>query len=150
MTLAIAKKPGSNAIDVATAVISRVEQLKGITIPAGVEVTVTRNYGVTANDKAKKLIEKLLFATASVVLLVLLAVGKREAVVVGAAVVVTLAATLFASWAWGFTINRVSLFALIFAIGILVDDAIVIVENVHRHLAIDKGLDIRDHPACGR
>ena len=139
VTLAVAKKPGSNAIDVATAVISRVEQLRGITIPGGVEVTVTRNYGVTANDKAKKLIEKLLFATASVVLLVLLAVGKREAVVVGAAVIVTLAATLFASWAWGFTINRVSLFALIFAIGILVDDAIVIVENVHRHLSIDKG-----------
>jgi multidrug efflux pump subunit AcrB len=139
VTLAIAKKPGTNAIDIATAVISRVEQLKGITIPAGVEVTVTRNYGVTANDKAKKLIEKLLFATASVVILVLLAVGKREAMVVGAAVIVTLAATLFASWAWGFTINRVSLFALIFAIGILVDDAIVIVENVHRHLSIDKG-----------
>jgi multidrug efflux pump subunit AcrB len=139
VTIAIAKKPGSNAIDVATAVINRVEQLRGITIPSGVEVTVTRNYGVTANDKAKKLIEKLLFATASVVILVLLAVGKREAVVVGAAVIVTLAATLFASWAWGFTINRVSLFALIFAIGILVDDAIVIVENVHRHLSIDKG-----------
>ena len=139
VTLAVAKKPGSNAIDVATAVIGRVEQLKGITIPDGVELTVTRNYGVTANDKAKKLIEKLLFATASVVLLVLLAVGRREAVVVGAAVIVTLAATLFASWAWGFTINRVSLFALIFAIGILVDDAIVIVENVHRHLSIDKG-----------
>ncbi len=139
VTIAIAKKPGSNAIDVATAIINRVEQLKGITIPSGVEVTVTRNYGVTANDKAKKLIEKLLFATASVVILVLLAVGKREAVVVGAAVIVTLAATLFASWAWGFTINRVSLFALIFAIGILVDDAIVIVENVHRHLSIDRG-----------
>jgi multidrug efflux pump subunit AcrB len=139
VTLAIAKKPGSNAIDVATAVINRVQQLKGISIPAGVEVTVTRNYGVTANDKAKKLIEKLLFATASVVLLVLLSVGKREAVVVGAAVIVTLAATLFASWAWGFTINRVSLFALIFSIGILVDDAIVIVENVHRHLQIDQG-----------
>ena len=118
---------------------SRVEQLRGITIPAGVEVTVTRNYGVTANDKAKKLIEKLLFATASVVLLVLLAVGTREAVVVGAAVIVTLAATLFASWAWGFTINRVSLFALIFSIGILVDDAIVIVENVHRHLQLEHG-----------
>ncbi len=139
VTLAIAKKPGSNAIDVATAVINRVQQLKGISIPAGVEVTVTRNYGVTANDKAKKLIEKLMFATASVVLLVLLAVGKREALVVGAAVIVTLAATLFASWAWGFTINRVSLFALIFSIGILVDDAIVIVENVHRHLQIEKG-----------
>ena len=139
VTLAIAKKPGTNAIDVASAVISRVEQLKGITIPAGVEVTVTRNYGVTANDKATKLIEKLLLATTSVVLLVFLAVGKREAVVVGTAVIVTLSATLFASWAWGFTINRVSLFALIFSIGILVDDAIVIVENVHRHLVIDKG-----------
>ena len=139
VTIAIAKKPGTNAIDVASAVINRVDQLKGITIPAGIEVTVTRNYGVTANDKATKLIEKLLFATASVVLLVLLAVGKREAAVVGTAVIVTLAATLFASWAWGFTINRVSLFALIFSIGILVDDAIVIVENVHRHLAIDKG-----------
>jgi multidrug efflux pump subunit AcrB len=138
VTLAIAKKPGSNAIDVATAVIERVHQLKGISIPAGVEVTVTRNYGVTADDKARKLIEKLLFATTSVVLLVLLAVGRREAIVVGAAVVVTLAATLFASWAWGFTINRVSLFALIFSIGILVDDAIVVVENVHRHLSIDR------------
>ncbi len=137
VTLAIAKKPGMNAIDVATAVIRRVDQLRGVTIPAGVEVTVTRNYGVTANDKATKLIEKLLFATTSVVLLVLLAVGRREAVVVGAAVIVTLAATLFASWAWGFTINRVSLFALIFSIGILVDDAIVIVENIHRHLATD-------------
>jgi multidrug efflux pump subunit AcrB len=138
VTLAISKKPGSNAIDVATDVIRRVDSLKGVTIPAGVEVTVTRNYGVTANDKAKKLIEKLLFATASVVVLVLVAVGRREAVVVGAAVFVTLAATLFASWAWGFTINRVSLFALIFSIGILVDDAIVVVENIHRHLSIDR------------
>ncbi|MEI8296640.1 MAG: efflux RND transporter permease subunit [Pseudomonadota bacterium] len=139
VTIAIAKKPGSNAIDVANAVLARVHDLKGIAIPSGVEVTVTRNYGVTANDKAIKLIEKLLFATTSVVLLVLLAVGRREAAVVGAAVIVTLAATLFASWAWGFTINRVSLFALIFSIGILVDDAIVIVENVHRHLAMDRG-----------
>ena len=139
VTLAVSKKPGSNAIDVATDLIRRVDALKGISIPTGVEVTVTRNYGVTANDKAKKLIGKLLFATASVVVLVLLTVGRREAIVVGAAVFVTLAATLFASWAWGFTINRVSLFALIFSIGILVDDAIVVVENVHRHLSIDKG-----------
>jgi multidrug efflux pump subunit AcrB len=86
-----------------------------------------------------KLIQKLMFATASVVLLVWLTVGWREAVVVGAAVIITLAATLFASWAWGFTINRVSLFALIFAIGILVDDAIVIVENIHRHMALGHG-----------
>ena len=133
VTLAVSKKPGENAIDVAQHVIRRVEQLRGTFIPAGIEVEVTRNYGVTANDKAVKLIEKLLFATLSVILLVVLTMGRREAMVVGAAIVVTLAATLFASWAWGFTINRVSLFALIFSIGILVDDAIVIVENIHRH-----------------
>ena len=136
VTLAISKKPGENAIDVADHVIRRVEQLRGTFIPAGIEATVTRNYGVTANDKATKLIEKLLFATASVVLLVVFAMGAREAMVVGAAIVVTLAATLFASWSWGFTINRVSLFALIFSIGILVDDAIVIVENIHRHMRL--------------
>ena len=150
MTIAISKKPGENAIDVASAVLERVEQLRGTFIPDGVEVTVTRNYGVTANDKAQKLIQKLLFATASVVLLVWLTVGWREAVVVGAAVVITLAATLFASWAWGFTINRVSLFALIFSIGILVDDAIVIVENIHRHMALGSGSLARDHSARGR
>jgi multidrug efflux pump subunit AcrB len=133
VTLAISKKPGENAIDVADQVLQRVDQLRGSYIPATVEVAVTRNYGVTANDKAQKLIQKLLLATASVVLLVAFAMGRREAIVVGAAVIVTLAATLFASWAWGFTINRVSLFALIFSIGILVDDAIVVVENIHRH-----------------
>ena len=140
VTIAVSKKPGQNAIDVSRAVIERLEMLKGTYVPEGVEVTVTRDYGVTANDKAQKLIQKLAFATASVVLLVWLSVGWREAVVVGAAVVVTLAATLFASWAWGFTINRVSLFALIFAIGILVDDAIVIVENIHRHLGFGGSL----------
>src|SRR3546814_7125943 len=83
-----------------------------------------------------KLIQKLVFATGSVVLLVLFALGWREAIVVGSAVVLTLAVTLFASWAMGFTLNRVSLFALIFSIGILVDDAIVVVENIHRHMAL--------------
>jgi len=139
VTLAVSKKPGENAIDVTRAVLERVELLRGTFIPDGVEATVTRDYGETANDKAQKLIQKLMFATASVVLLVWLTVGWREAVVVGAAVVITLAATLFASWAWGFTINRVSLFALIFAIGILVDDAIVVVENVNRHLSLHPG-----------
>jgi len=139
VTIAVSKKPGENAIDVANAVIRRVEQLRGTYIPDGVEITVTRNYGETANDKAQTLIQKLLFATASVVLLVVLTMGRREAVVVGAAVLVTLAATLFASWAWGFTINRVSLFALIFSIGILVDDAIVVVENIHRHMRLGGG-----------
>ncbi|MDE2298176.1 MAG: efflux RND transporter permease subunit, partial [Burkholderiales bacterium] len=97
------------------------------------------NYGVTANDKAVKLIEKLIFATLSVVALVFATLGRREAVIVGAAVILTLAATLFASWAWGFTLNRVSLFALIFSIGILVDDAIVVVENIHRHRGLEPG-----------
>ncbi|HVC31757.1 MAG TPA: efflux RND transporter permease subunit, partial [Steroidobacteraceae bacterium] len=139
VTVAIAKKPGTNAITIARQVIQRVQQLRGTYIPAGVHVTVTRDYGVTADQKAMKLIEKLIFATVSVVLLVLLTMGRREAVVVGTAVTVTLAATLFGSWAWGFTINRVSLFALIFSIGILVDDAIVVVENVHRHMRIGGG-----------
>ena len=133
VTLTITKKPGENAIDVANAVLARAEQLKNVVIPANVEVAQTRNYGATADDKAKKLIQKLLFATASVVALVFIALGKREAAIVGTAVILTLTVTLFASWAWGFTLNRVSLFALIFSIGILVDDAIVVVENIHRH-----------------
>jgi len=136
VTIAVTKQPGTNAIDVTNAVLDRIEQIRGTYIPDGVQVTETRNYGVTANDKAEKLIQKLMFATLSVVILVIVAMGWREAVVVGAAVIVTLAATLFASWAWGFTINRVSLFALIFSIGILVDDAIVVVENIHRHLQL--------------
>jgi multidrug efflux pump subunit AcrB len=136
VTVALSKQPGTNAVDVTRRVTAQLESLRGVVIPEGVEVTITRDYGATANDKAQKLIQKLAFATASVVLLVLFALGWREAVVVGAAVVVTLAATLFASWAWGFTLNRVSLFALIFSIGILVDDAIVVVENIHRHMAL--------------
>ncbi|MGE3393089.1 MAG: efflux RND transporter permease subunit [Steroidobacteraceae bacterium] len=134
VTITVSKKPGENAVDVADAVIERFEQMRGIHFPDGVQATVTRNYGATAEDKARTLIKKLLFATASVVVLVLFTLGRREALVVGAAVVVTLAVTLFASWAWGFTLNRVSLFALIFSIGILVDDAIVVVENIHRHM----------------
>ncbi|MGV3492774.1 MAG: efflux RND transporter permease subunit, partial [Ramlibacter sp.] len=136
VTLAITKKPGENAIDVADAVMARVGELRNTVIPQGVEVAETRNYGATANDKATKLIQKLLFATASVVALVFFALGRREAAIVGAAVILTLTVTLFASWAWGFTLNRVSLFALIFSIGILVDDAIVVVENIHRHQAL--------------
>ncbi len=139
VTLAVAKKAGTNAVDIAKAVIERFEQLEGIFIPEGVHATITRNYGETAEAKANKLISKLAFATLSVVVLVLLTIGWREAFIVGAAVVVTLAITLFASWAWGFTLNRVSLFALIFSIGSLVDDAIVVVENIHRHLQMGSG-----------
>ncbi|MGA0609403.1 efflux RND transporter permease subunit [Caldimonas sp. KR1-144] len=136
VTIAITKKPGENAISVADAVMRRVDAVRNTLIPQGVSVAETRNYGATANDKAMKLIQKLLFATASVVALVFFALGRREAAIVGSAVILTLTVTLFASWAWGFTLNRVSLFALIFSIGILVDDAIVVVENIHRHMAL--------------
>ncbi|GIX34436.1 MAG: hypothetical protein KatS3mg126_0215 [Lysobacteraceae bacterium] len=136
VTLAIAKKPGTNASDITEAVSRRIEQLRGVLIPDAVRVSLSRDYGQTAADKAQKLIQKLVFATFSVVLLVLFALGWREAIVVGTAVILTLALTLFASKVMGFTLNRVSLFALIFSIGILVDDAIVVVENIHRHLAL--------------
>jgi len=138
VTLQITKKAGENAVDVAARVIERVAQLRGTVIPSDVHVNVTRNYGETANDKAMKLIQKLVFATLSVVVLVFATLGRREAVIVGVAVLLTLATTLFASWAWGFTLNRVSLFALIFSIGILVDDAIVVVENIHRRMTLDR------------
>ncbi|TAN84741.1 MAG: efflux RND transporter permease subunit [Gallionella sp.] len=136
VTVAVTKKPGANAVEIADKLLARVDELKGSVIPDDVRVSVTRNYGVTANDKAMKLIQKLLFATLAVVALVWLTMGRREALVVGIAVLLTLSATLFASWAWGFTLNRVSLFALIFSIGILVDDAIVVVENIHRRRAL--------------
>jgi len=137
VTLQLSKQPGANAATVAQAALQRVRQLEGQLIPADVAVTETRNYGTTADDKAQQLIRKLVFATLSVIALVWAALGRREAIIVGTAVVLTLAATLFASWAWGFTLNRVSLFALIFSIGILVDDAIVVVENIHRRAALE-------------
>ncbi len=139
VTIAVTKKAGENAIDVANAVMKRVEGLRNTIIPGDVQVAETRNYGASANDKAQTLMKKLLFATASVVALVFFALGRREAAIVGSAVVLTLTVTLFASWAWGFTLNRVSLFALIFSIGILVDDAIVVVENIHRHQQLYPG-----------
>ena len=138
VTLQVTKKPGENAVDVADRVMQRVDELRGTIIPADVKAAVTRNYGATANDKARQLIQKLIFATLSVVLLVLVTLGRREALIVGIAVLLTLATTLFASWAWGFTLNRVSLFALIFSIGILVDDAIVVVENIHRRMSLER------------
>ncbi|WP_338846899.1 efflux RND transporter permease subunit [Massilia sp. W12] len=133
LTLAISKKPGANASSVALALQERVSSLRNILLPAGVEYAITRDYGASASAKANKLLQKLAFATLSVVALVWLTLGWRAAAIVGSAVLLTLTATLFASWAWGFTLNRVSLFALIFSIGILVDDAIVVVENIHRH-----------------
>lgn len=133
VTIAITKKVGKNAIFIANKIKERILQLKSEIIPKDIEIAVTRNYGETADEKATQLIHKLLFATTSVIFLVYITIGKREAIIVGAAVILTLSATLFASMLYGFTINRVSLFALIFSIGILVDDAIVVVENIHRH-----------------
>jgi len=148
VTIAIAKQSGVNAVDVSDQVIQRFEKLKGTVVPDGINGTLTRNYGATANDKAQTLIAKLVFATSFVVLLVLFALGWREAVIVGTAIVITLAMTLFASWAWGFTLNRVSLFALIFSIGILVDDAIVVVENIHRHIVMGKDSLVKAIPTA--
>ena len=144
VTVSVTKKPGENAVEVVERLEKRVEELKGSVIPSDVQVTTTRNYGETANDKAMKLIKKLIFATAAVVALVWFALGRREAAIVGVAVLLTLAVTLFASWAYGFTLNRVSLFALIFSIGILVDDAIVVVENIHRRRVMQPGLPLSE------
>ncbi len=132
VTIAVGKKASSNASEITESVIAALETLKTSHIPDDVQIEITRDYGQTANDKANKLITKLVFATLSVILLILIVMGWREAIVVGLAVGITLFVTLFASWAYGFTLNRVSLFALIFSIGILVDDAVVIVENIHR------------------
>jgi multidrug efflux pump subunit AcrB len=136
VTIAVAKKAGTNAADITAAIRQRIKALEGVTIPSGMHVTITRDYGRTATAKADELMLHLLLAAMSVVLLVVFTLGWREGIVVGSAVIITLMLTLFASWAMGFTINRVSLFALIFSIGILVDDAIVVVENIHRHMAL--------------
>ena len=134
VTLAIAKQPGKNAVDVTQAIAQRINEIKNVLIPDNIEITISRDYGATAKDKSDTLMGKLIFATSAVIILVLLTMGWREAIVVGVAISITLTITLFASWAYGFTLNRVSLFALIFSIGILVDDAIVVVENIHRHM----------------
>jgi multidrug efflux pump subunit AcrB len=134
VTLSVAKRAGANATALATQVERKLETLRTALIPRSVGVTVTRNYGETAGEKSDELIEHLLIATLSVIALILLAMGWRAALVVGMTVPVTLALTLLLSYLLGYTLNRVTLFALIFSIGILVDDAIVVVENVHRHL----------------
>ncbi|NBZ89935.1 efflux RND transporter permease subunit [Stagnihabitans tardus] len=139
VTLAVAKRAGANAVVVAEEVLARVEELKGHQIPSSVTVTVTRDYGETANEKANELLFHLGLATVSIILLVWLAIGWREAVVVAIVIPVTILLTLFASWIMGYTLNRVSLFALIFSIGILVDDAIVVIENIARHWGMKDG-----------
>ncbi|MBK8167882.1 MAG: efflux RND transporter permease subunit [bacterium] len=139
VTLAVAKKPGSNAVSLAKQIEHKLAELETTLLPGDVHVTFTRNYGETAQEKSNELIFHVLVATFAVVLLMLFALGKKEALVVAVAVPVTLALTLAASTAMGYTLNRVTLFALVFAIGILVDDAIVVVENIHRHFNMGKG-----------
>ncbi len=136
VTLALAKRAGANAVVVAKALLDRLDSLQGRLVPADVEVTVTRDYGETANDKANELLFHLALATISIVVLIAFAIGWREAVVTLVVIPTTILLTLFAANLMGYTINRVSLFALIFSIGILVDDAIVIVENIARHWAM--------------
>ena len=146
VTITVSKRKGKNAVVVADRALEKVERLKTTVIPSGVEMTVTRNYGETAQDKSNELLKHLLLATLSVTALIALALGWRSAMVVLGAVPVTLALTLFIYFIYGYTLNRVTLFALIFSIGILVDDAIVVVENItrHFHLPQNKGRPLTD------
>ena len=136
VTISIAKRKGTNAITVADQVIEKVEKLKGSLIPNDVHVAVTRNYGETAGEKSNELLLHMMIAIFSVSVLIWLALGLRESGIVATAIPVTLALTLAVFYFYGYTLNRITLFALIFSIGILVDDAIVVVENMARHYAL--------------
>ena len=133
VTITLAKRKGTNATDITRAAEKKIEALRGYLLPADLNVSITRNYGETAKDKSDELLKHLFIATLSVTLLIALALGWRESGVVLVAIPVTLALTLFIFYLFGYTLNRVTLFALIFSIGILVDDAIVVVENIVRH-----------------
>ena len=139
VTIAVAKRRGANATWLTQTLTERLESMKGTVLVSGIDATITRDYGETAKEKSNELIFHMFLATISVVILMWLFLGVKEALVVAVAVPVTLALTLFASYFFGYTLNRVTLFALIFAIGILVDDAIVVVENIHRHFKMKWG-----------
>lgn len=141
VTISVAKRPGANAIAVANAVLAKVESIKGRVIPGDVEISITRHYGETAAEKSNELLLHMGIAVVSVSFLILLALGWRESAVVAVAIPSTLALTLLVFHLLGFTLNRITLFALIFSIGILVDDAIVVVENIvrHFHLPANRG-----------
>ena len=141
VTLSLAKRPGANAVAVVNAVVRRVDALKGTLIPAEIGVTVTRDYGATASDKSNELLLHMGLAVFGVAVLILLFLGWRESLVVLLAIPVTLGLTLLVFYLYGYTLNRITLFALIFSIGILVDDAIVVVENIVRHMGL---------PSCRR
>jgi multidrug efflux pump subunit AcrB len=136
VTIAVAKKPGTNAVDMVDDLDRMLDRLDGRVIPSNVEVLKTRDYGATADEKADELLKHLYSATIAVILLMWITLSWREATVVAVVIPVTLALTLAASYFFGYTLNRVSLFALVFSIGILVDDAIVVVENIHRHIKL--------------
>ncbi|HAT72275.1 MAG TPA: multidrug transporter AcrB [Elusimicrobia bacterium] len=138
VTLSVAKRRGANATEVSRAILAKVEAMKGREIPDGINITVTRNYGETAKAKSDELIYHMLLATLSVTLLIALTLGLREAAVVLVAIPVTLALTMLVYYLYGYTLNRITLFALIFSIGILVDDAIVVVENINRHCVMNR------------
>ena len=136
VTITLAKRKGTNATIISEEALKKVGELRGYLLPQDLNITVTRNYGETAKDKSDELLKHLFLATLSVTLLIALALGWRESGVVLIAIPVTLALTLFIFYFFGYTLNRVTLFALIFSIGILVDDAIVVVENVVRHFRL--------------
>jgi multidrug efflux pump subunit AcrB len=138
VTITIAKRKGTNATDISRAVLQRVAEMRGVTLPADVTITTTRNYGATAKAKSDELLKHLLLATLSVTFLIAVFLGWRESGVVLLAIPVTLALTMVVFYLLGYTLNRVTLFALIFSIGILVDDAIVVVENMVRHFRLPK------------
>jgi len=138
VTLSVAKRPGANAISVAEAVLRKVETLKGRVIPADIDITVTRHYGETAAEKSNELLFHMAIAVLGVSLLILFTLGWRESIIVAVAIPTTLALTLLIFYLLGFTLNRITLFALIFSIGILVDDAIVVVENIVRHFHLPR------------
>ena len=138
VTLSVAKRPGANAITVAEDVLRKVETLKGYLIPQDVEVAITRHYGETAAEKSNELLFHMAIAVVSVSLLILFVLGWRESLIIAVAIPATLALTLLVFYLYGFTLNRITLFALIFSIGILVDDAIVVVENIVRHFHLPR------------
>ncbi|MBU4235437.1 MAG: efflux RND transporter permease subunit [Proteobacteria bacterium] len=141
VTLSIAKRPGANAVSVVEEVMRKVESLKGTLIPADIEVTVTRDYGATAAEKSNELLLHMGIAVFGVALLILFFLGWRESTIVMLAIPSTLALTLLVFYLYGYTLNRITLFALIFSIGILVDDAIVVVENIVRHMRLPASRD---------
>ena len=141
VTIAVSKRPGTNAVSVADEVLRRLEPLRGNVIPSDVEMTITRNYGETAKDKSNELLYHMLIAVVSVSLLIAFTLGFRESLIVFIAIPVTLALTLAVFYFYGYTLNRITLFALIFSIGILVDDAIVVVENISRHWRLPENRD---------